>query len=164
MKISYVIRTMQVANSNAGVAFNQGDYQGAVECYYKALNLCNSLPLDVEFDRVRFEAGVYSGLSAVFGCQGKHLESFAAANKALVFFDQVTGDLDVVDTGKYLTAQVNQGVALATLGCLPAALDALCRAKDIFYRKGLDPVRNREWLEKVEGNIVAITGQIEKRQ
>jgi len=163
MKTVHIIGMMQRVVVNADKAFSQADYQGAVKCYNKALCLCGSLPVTVEFDRVRFEALVYSGLSAVFGRQGKHMESFVAANKALVFFDQA-GELDAVEVGKYLMVQVNQGVALAALGCLPAALEALFRAKDIFSRKGLDPVKNKEWLDVVEGNIVAINIQLEKRQ
>jgi hypothetical protein len=91
------------------------------------------------------------------------LESFAAANKALVFFDQAD-ELDAVEVGKYLVAQVNQGAALAVLGCFPAALEALYRAKAIFSDKGLDASKNRQWLELVDGNIVAINEQMKKRQ
>jgi tetratricopeptide (TPR) repeat protein len=154
---------MQEAHENAHRAFHQGDYQGAVECYNKALDLCSSLPVDVAFNRARFEAIIYASLSAAFGRQGKHMESFAAANRALVFFDQLD-ELDAVETGKYLMVQVNQGTALAALGCLPDALEALCKAKEAFNNKGLDPNKNSQWLSMVESNIVAIKGQIEKRQ
>jgi tetratricopeptide (TPR) repeat protein len=163
MKTTHVIRDMKLACENANKAFNQKDYQGAVENYQKALHLCSSLPEDTEFDRRRFEAAIHAGLSAAYGRQGKHMESFAAANKAMVFFD-LCGELDAVETGKYLMAQVNQGTALAALGCLPAALEALQRAKDLFSNKGLDPAQNRQWLEMVEGNIAAIQAQIEKHQ
>ena len=163
MKTSHVIRTMQQTNEKASRAFNQADYQKAVECYSKALQLCSSLPENVKFDKVKFEAIVQSGLSAAFGRQGKHMESFAAANKALVFFDKI-GELDAVEIGRYLMAQVNQGTALAALGCLQAALDALYKAKDVFNCKGLDPVKNRQWLEMVEGNIAVIKEQIKKHQ
>jgi tetratricopeptide (TPR) repeat protein len=163
MKTAHVLRAMQQAKEDAIRVFSQADYQSAVECYSKALQLCNSLPEDVKFDRVKFEAIVQSGLSAAFGRQGKHMESFAAANKALAYFEQST-NLDVVDMGKYLVAQVNQGTALAALGCLSAALEALYRAKEIFSNSNLDPVVNRPWLELVEGNIVAVNDQIVKRQ
>ncbi|MDR2719482.1 MAG: tetratricopeptide repeat protein [Nitrososphaerota archaeon] len=162
MKTAHIIRTMQQANENANKAFCQDDYQGAVECYNKALHLCSSLPMDVKFDRVKFEAFVHSGLSAAFGRQGKHMESFAAANKALTFFDQV-GELDAVETGRYLMAQVNQGTALAALGCLEAALEALYKAKELFSHKGLDPDKNKQWIAMVDGNIAAINDQIKKR-
>jgi tetratricopeptide (TPR) repeat protein len=154
---------MQEDIEKAHRAFHQSDYQGAIECYNKALQICSSLPVGVEFDRTKFEAMVYAGLSAAFGRQGKHLESFAAANKALAFFDQI-GELNAVETGKYLMAQVNQGTALAAFGCFSAALEALDKAKKVFNNKGLDPIKNKHWLEMVDGNIVAIKGQIEKQQ
>jgi tetratricopeptide (TPR) repeat protein len=163
MKTVHITRKMHQTIENAIEAFHKANYQGAEECYIKALQLCNSLPVDVEFDRNRFEATVQAGLSAAFGRQGKHMESFAAANKALVFFDN-TSELDSVEIGKYLMAQVNQGTALAALGCLPAALEALCRAKEIFSKNKLDPVKNKAWLDMVEGNIVAINGEIAKHQ
>jgi tetratricopeptide (TPR) repeat protein len=163
MKTTHIIHTIQQTNEKANKAFNQTDYQGAVECYNKALQLCNSLPDDVKIDKNKLEAIVQSGLSAAFGRQGKHMESFAAANKALVFFDQ-SGELDAVETGKYLMAQVNQGTALAALGCFSAALEALYRAKDVFSHKGLDSIKNKQWLEMVDGNIVAINEQIKKHQ
>jgi len=157
------IQIMQQVAEDANAAFNNDDYQGAVECYRKALHLCDSLPVDTAFNKDRFEAIVYSGLSAAFGRQGKHMDSFAAANKALVLFDQID-QLDAMETGRYLTAQVNQGIALATLGCLPAALDALHKAKEFFNHKGLDPNKNKQWLDMVEGNIEAINKQIKKHQ
>jgi len=161
--ITVVVRMLWEANDQASEAFRQGDYQGAIECYNEALHLCSLLSVEVVFDRARFEAIVHAGLSAAFGRQGKHMESFAASNKALVFFDQVS-ELDAVETSKFLMAQVNQGTALAALGCLPAALEALHKAKQVFLNKSLDPAKNKQWLEIVEGNIVAINGQIEKCQ
>jgi tetratricopeptide (TPR) repeat protein len=154
---------MQQAKERAIKEFSQANYQSAVECYSEALQLCDSLPVNVKFDRVKFEAIVQSDLSAAFGRQGKHMESFAAANKALTFFEQ-SDTLDAMDTGKYLMAQVNQGTALAALGCLMEALEALHRAKDVFSKNGLDPIVNRQWLDMVEGNIVAINSQIAKRE
>ncbi len=161
MKATHVIRDMQQAQEKANKAFQQGDYQSAVEISQKALSLCSLLPEDVEFDKRRFEANVQAGLSAAFGRLSKHIESFAAANKALIFFDQI-GELNPTETGKYLMAQVNQGTALAALGCLPAAVESMEKAKEIFACKGLDPARNRQWLEQVDGNIAAIKAQIEK--
>ncbi|MDR2204126.1 MAG: tetratricopeptide repeat protein [Nitrososphaerota archaeon] len=163
--MSHVVCVLQEVSENADRAFRQGDYQGAVDFYNEALRLCSLLSGDVVFDRIRFEAIVYADLSAAFGRQGKHMESFAAANKALAFFDASDETaLSDVETGKYLMVQVNQGVALAALGCFSAALDALYRAKDIFRRKGLNPDKNKQWLELVERNIVAINGQIEQQQ
>ncbi len=163
MKTAHIIRDMQQAHRNAEQAFQKGDYQGTVECYNKALELCNSLPADAGFDWKRFEASIHAGLSAAYGRLCKHMESFAAANKALVFYDHM-GELNPADVGRYLMAQVNQGTALATLGCLPAAIEALQKAKDIFNCKGLDPDKNRQWLEMVDGNIAAIQAQIKKQQ
>jgi tetratricopeptide (TPR) repeat protein len=163
MKTTHIIRTIQQTNEKANKAFSQTDYQDAVEYYNKALQLCSSLPEDAKIDKAKIEAVVHSGLSAALGRQGKHMESFAAANKALVFFDQ-SSELNAVETGKYLMAQVNQGTALAVLGCFPAALEALYRAKDVFSHKGLDPTKNKQWLEMVDGNIAAINEQIKKRQ
>lgn len=163
MKTVHIISEMQEAVENAEKALQNTNYQGAIKGYNKALQLCSLLPTVVEFDRDRFEAAVQSGLSAAFGRQGKHLESFAAANKALLFFDKI-GNLSAAETGRYLMAQVNQGTALATLGCLTDALEALYKAKEIFSNKGLDPVKNKLWLDIVEGNIVAINTQIEKQK
>jgi tetratricopeptide (TPR) repeat protein len=154
---------MQQAQKTGEEAYSRGDFQGAVECYSKALRLCGSLPADADFDFRRFMASVNAGLSAAYGHLGKHLESFAAANKALTYFEQC-GELGPVEVGKWLMAQVNQGTALAALGCLPAALEALQRAKDVFAQKGLDPAVNKQWLELVDGNISAILAQIEKQQ
>jgi hypothetical protein len=91
------------------------------------------------------------------------MESFAAANKALAFFD-TAGELNAVDMGKYLMALVNHGTALAVLGCFSAALEALSRAKEVFSNSNLDPVRNKSWLDMVEGNILAINSEMVKRQ
>ena len=165
MNTMYKIREIQQTNEKAIMAFNQADYQGAVECYNKALQLCNSLPENTAFDKAKFEAIVHSGLSAAFGRQKKHMESFAAANKALAFFEQKNNEeLNDIDIGKYLVAQVNQGTAFAALGCLSASLEALHKAKEIFSNSKLDPVLNKQWLESVEGNILAVKTQIEKRR
>ncbi|MDR0797870.1 MAG: tetratricopeptide repeat protein [Nitrososphaerota archaeon] len=163
MKISHLIREIQQTNEKANRAFKQIDYQSAVEHYNKSLQLCSLLPDDVKFDREKFEAIIQSGLSAALGRQEKHMESFAAANKALVFFDRID-ELNATEVGRYLMAQVNQGTALAALGCLHAALEALDRAKEAFICKNLDPAKNKQWLEMVDGNIAAINKQIEKQQ
>jgi hypothetical protein len=81
----------------------------------------------------------------------------------LVYYDRLN-EIPVEDVGRFLMAQVNQGTALAALGCLPAALEALQRAKDVFRREGLNPEQNRQWLDAVDGNILAINKQIEKKQ
>jgi tetratricopeptide (TPR) repeat protein len=154
---------MQNAYRDADRLFHQGNYEGSVECYNKALKLCQSLPETTEFDRQRFEACCYAGLSGALGRLEKHLESFAAANKALVFYDQC-GDNYPADVGRWLMAQVNQGTALAALGCFPAAIEALQRAKEIFTNKGLDAAQNRQWLEMVDGNIVAIQAHMKEQK
>jgi len=163
MKISDVMKDMQDAYRQADQAFHKCDYQGSVDSYRKALKLCESLPAEQEFDRGRFEASCYAGLSGALGRLEKHMESFAAANMALAFYDQC-GDKYLADTGRWLMAQVNQGAALAALGCFPAAIEALQRAKQIFTDKALDPAKNAEWLKMVDGNIAAITAQMEKKK
>jgi hypothetical protein len=40
----------------------------------------------------------------------------------------------------------------------------LYKAKELFINKGLDPAKNKTWLDLLEGNIEAIKGQIEKCQ
>jgi hypothetical protein len=89
------------------------------------------------------------------------MASFAAANRALVFYDQC-GENYPADVGRWLMALVNQGTALAALGCLDAALEALRHAKEIFINKGLDIAQNRQWIDMVDGNIAAINAQIAK--
>jgi tetratricopeptide (TPR) repeat protein len=163
MKISDVMKDMQDAYRQADQAFHQCNYQGSVDNYNKALRLCESLPAEQEFDRPRFEASCYAGLSGTLGRLEKHMASFAAANKALAFYDRC-GENYPADTGRWLMAQVNQGTALAALRCFPAAIEALKRAKDIFTDKGLDASKNAEWLKMVDGNIAAITAQMEKPQ
>jgi tetratricopeptide (TPR) repeat protein len=163
MKTAHVIRDMQNAYREADQLFHGANYEGSVECYNKALQLCQSLPETTEFDQHRFEASCYAGLSGALGRLEKHLESFAAANKALVFYDQC-GDNYPADTGRWLMAQVNQGTALAALGCLAAALEALGRAKEIFVNKGLDSAQNKQWLEIVDGNIAAISARLKEQE
>jgi tetratricopeptide (TPR) repeat protein len=163
MKSVHVIRDMQNAYRQAEHAFSCGNFQGVVASYRKALHLCQSLPETEKFDRCRFEASVQAGLSGALGNLGKHMESLAAANKALVFYDQ-SGEKYPADTGRWLMAQVNQGAALAALGCFPAALEALGRAKEIFANKGLDAAQNKEWLKMVDGNIAAINAHLKEKE
>jgi tetratricopeptide (TPR) repeat protein len=163
MKTAHVIRDLQKSQKAGDRLFHQGNYEGSVECYNKALKLCLPLPLDEKFDRCRFEAFCQAGLSASLGRLGKHLESLAAANKALVFYDEC-GESYPADVGRWLMAQVNQGTALAALGCFDAALGALGRAKEIFVVHGLDTAENKPWLEMVDGNIAAINAHLAKQQ
>ena len=161
MKTTQILKEMQEAFKTADNLFRQGNYESSIEYYNRALSFSQSLPNETTFDRQRFDASCYAGLSGALGRAGKHLESFAAANKALVFYDSFCENYPA-DVGRWLMAQVNQGTALAALRCLPAALEALQRAKDIFVNKGLDIVNNEEWLKMVDGNIEAIYTQIEK--
>ncbi len=163
MKTAQVLRDIQKAWKEAAQSFQQGNYAGAVGCYQKALALCQSLPTDAKVDRCRFEASCHAGLSASFGRAGKHLEGFAAANKALVFYD-ACGDKYPADVGRWLMAQVNQGTALAAMGCFDAAVEALLKAKEIFVRHGLDMTDNKQWLEMVDGNIAAIAAHRKKKE
>jgi tetratricopeptide (TPR) repeat protein len=164
MKTVHVLRDMQEAFKSADRLFQQGNYEGSVECYNKALCLCQSLPPTAfeQFDWRRFEASCQAGLSASLGRLGKHLESFAAANKALFFYDEC-GEKYPADTGRWLMALVNQGTALAALGCLNDAIAAFVRAKEIFLCKGLDNPENKAWLEMVDGNIAAINAHLKEK-
>ena len=161
--MAHVLRDMQEASKDGDQQYRQGNYMGSVECYQKALKLCQSLPPETTFDRRRFEASCYAGLSASLGQLKKHLESFAAANKALVFYDEC-GEGYPADVGRWLMALVNQGTALATLGCFDAAVEALLRAKQIFLDHGLDACENQHWLEMVDGNIAAIKSHLAKQE
>ncbi len=163
MNTAHVIRDMQESYKAADRSFHQGNYAGSVDSYIKALKLCQSLPETETFNRRRFEASCYAGLSGALGRLGKHLESFTAANKALVFYGQ-GGETCAADIGRWLMAQVNQGTALAALGCLPAALEALGRAKELFVSNGLDVAMNKQWLEMVDGNIAAITAYLNEKE
>ena len=161
MKTAHLIRDMQKFWRDADFSFRQGNFEGSVDCYNKALQFCQSLPDCEGFDHRRFEASCYAGLSASLGRLGKHFESFAAASKALAFYDEC-GEKYPADTGRWLMAQVNQGTALAALGCLPAALEALGRAKEIFINRGLDIAENKQWIDMVDGNIAAIQSHMAK--
>jgi tetratricopeptide (TPR) repeat protein len=161
MKTAHVIRDMQKSHRDGERLFHQGNFEGSVESYNKALRICASLPPAEGFDRRRFAASCYAGLSASLGRLGKHVEGFAAANKALVFY-AACGDMYPADTGRWLMALVNQGTALAAFGCLDAALDVFARAKQLSTSKGLDMAQNKQWLEMVDGNIAAINAHIAK--
>jgi tetratricopeptide (TPR) repeat protein len=163
MKTAHVIRDMQKFLRDGDRLFHQGNYEGSVEGYNKALKLCMSLPSDTKLNRRRFEASCQAGLSASLGHLGKHLESFAAANKALLFYDEC-GEKYPADTGRWLMAIVNQGAALAALGCLKDAQVAFVRAKEIFISRGLDTAENKQWLEMVDGNIVALKARMAKEE
>jgi tetratricopeptide (TPR) repeat protein len=163
MKTTHVIRDMQKFWREGDMLFRQCNFEGSVECYNKALKLCMSLPVNEKFDRRRFEASCQAGLSGALGRLGKHIESFAAANQALAFYDQF-GEMYPADMGRWLMAMVNQGTALATLGCLADAQEAFQKAKEIFICKGLDTAGNKQWIEMVDGNIAAITAHIKEKE
>lgn len=153
---------MQKASRTAERLIKEGNFTDAVASYNKALCICSYLPADSGIDRPRFAASIYAGLSAAQGKLGKHMESFAAANKALAFYDEYGGKYPG-DLGRWLMALANQGTSLAALGCLDAAVEALWRAKEIFVRHGLDSGENRQWLAMVNGNIAAIRREAEKK-
>jgi tetratricopeptide (TPR) repeat protein len=164
MKTAHVIRDMQKSLKEGERLAHQGNFEGSVTCYNKALKLCLSLPSsDEKSARRRFEATCQAGLSAALGHLGKHLESFAAANKALLFYDEC-GEKYPADTGRWLMALVNQGTALAALGCLPDALEAFLRAKEIFINKGLDIAQNKQWIDMVDGNIATVRAHMAKEE
>jgi tetratricopeptide (TPR) repeat protein len=163
MKWAHVIRDMQQASRTAERLNQEGNFAGAVEAYNKALSICSSIPADSEFDRRRFAASCYAGLSAALGKLEKHLESLGASNKALMFYDEC-GDKYPADVGRWLMAVANQGTSLAALGCSGAALDALGRAKEIFTNHGLNTPENAQWLAMVDGNIAAINAHQTKQQ
>ena len=163
MKTAHVIRDMQQASRNAERLMVEGNFTDAVECFNKAVRISATLPADCEFDRQRFAAYCYSGLSAAQGKLGKHMECFAAANKALAFYDQ-HGDKYPADVGRWLMALANQGISLAALRCLDAAVEALLRAKEIFVKHGLNTEENKQWLAMVDGNIDAIRREAERQQ
>jgi len=137
--------------------------QAVSNCQVIAAPVSATLPPDCEFDRRRFAAYCYSGLSAAYGKIGKHMECFAAANKALGFYDEA-GDQYPADVGRWLMALANQGTSLAALRCLDAALEALLKAKDIFVRHGLNTEQNKQWLAMVDGNIEAIRREAQRQQ
>jgi tetratricopeptide (TPR) repeat protein len=163
MKTAHVIRDALNALKDGDQLFRQGNYKGSVDCYNKAMKLLASLPASTEFDRRSFEASGYAGLSAAYGRLGKHMESFAAANKALLFYDE-NGEKYPEHTGRWLKAIVNQGVALAHLGVFAEALITFQRAKEMFLNKSLDSPENKQWVAIVDENIATLTAQLEKVQ
>ena len=129
-------------------------------------SLCQSLPPDAleQFDRRRFEASLPSWLIRLrMGGWSKHLESFAAANKALLFYDEC-GEKYPADTGRWLMALVNQGTALAAFRCFQATLKRLSSGQKKFSScKGLDTPENKQWIEMVDGNIAALNAHLQKQ-
>lgn len=162
MKTAHVIRDALQALKDGDQQFRQCNYEGAVDLYSKALKLSEGLPSSEGFDCAAFHAAVQSGLSAAYGRLGKHLESFAAANKALLFYDG-HGEKYAEHTGRWLKAIVNQGVALANLGVFAEALNSFQRAKDMLISKGLDTAENKQWLSVVDENIIALKAHLEKK-
>ncbi|MCL2476364.1 DUF3856 domain-containing protein [Candidatus Bathycorpusculum sp.] len=161
MNTAQILSEMQQALRDAEALFHSGDYTGSAECYTHALTLSASLPNDTPFDRSRFEASCQAGLSAVFGRLDKPFESFAAANKALVFYE-ANGEQYPADIGRWLMAIVNQGTALAAFHCFDDAHAAFRRAKELFISKGLDTPQNKTWLTMVEGNITTLSAHLAK--
>ena len=156
-----LLRDLQKAFKDANRLFQQGNYEGSVECYREALQINSSLPPNTEFDCRRFEASCQAGLSAAYGRLDKPLESFAAANKALLFYDEC-GKRYPADTGRWLMALVNQGTSLAAFRCFNDAQAAFKRAKEIFISKGLDTPQNKSWIEMVNENIAVLNAQMSK--
>ncbi|MDR0373273.1 MAG: tetratricopeptide repeat protein [Nitrososphaerota archaeon] len=163
MKAAHILREMQTAFRDANRLFQHGSYEGTVECYNKALRLSSSLPSDIAFDRCRFDASCQAGLSAAFGRLDKPFESFAAANKALLFYDEC-GEKYPADIGRWLMAMVNQGTALAAFSCFNDAQVAFMRAKEIFISKGLNTPQNKQWIDMVDGNIATLRAHLAKEQ
>jgi tetratricopeptide (TPR) repeat protein len=162
MKTSHVIRDALQALKDGDQQFRLCNYEGAADLYKKALKF-SEMPSTTEgFDCSAFQAAVQSGLSAAYGRIGKHLESFAAANKALLYYD-ANGEKYPEHTGRWLKAIVNQGVALAHLGVFAEALNSFQRAKEMFVCKNLDTPENKQWLAVVDENITAIKAHLEKK-
>ncbi|MCL2360068.1 DUF3856 domain-containing protein [Candidatus Bathycorpusculum sp.] len=161
MKTAHILREMQVALRNADDLFHSGNYEESVKCYTNALALSSSLPSDTAFDRSRFEASCQAGLSAVFGRLDRPFESFAAANKALLFYEAY-GERYPADTGRWLMAIVNQGTALAAFHCFSDAQAAYMRAKELFLSKSLDTPQNKAWIAMVEANIATLSAHLAK--
>jgi tetratricopeptide (TPR) repeat protein len=163
MKTAHVVCGVLKALKDGDRLFRQGNYEGSVQIYNKALTLSKSIPAETEFDHPSFEASCYAGLSAAYGRLGKHLDSFAAANKALCFYDAF-GEQHPEQTGRWLKSVVNQGVALAHLGVFTEALNSFQRAKEMFVNKSLDTPENSRWVAIVDENIAALKAHLEKVQ
>jgi hypothetical protein len=164
MNTAHVLRDMQEAFKSADTMFKQGNYEGSVDCYQKALEFCQQLSQTAlqQFDWKRFEASCQAGLSAAYGRLDKPYQSFAAANKALFFYD-ACGENYPADTGRWLMAIVNQGTALAAFKCFGDSQAAFRRAKEIFISKGLDTTENKAWIEMVDGNIAVLEAHLAKQ-
>ena len=161
MKTAHVIRDVSEALKDGDHLFCQGNYECSVQHYNKALTLSKSLPAEVELDQPSFEAPCQAGLSATLGRLGKHLESLAAANNGLCFYDAF-GEQYPEQAGWRLKSIVNQGVALAHLGVFAEALTSFQRAKEMFINKSLDTPENMQWVAVVDENIVALKAHLEK--
>lgn len=161
MKTARIVRDALEALKNGDIQYRGGNFEGSLDSYRKALKLSQSLPSEADFDRRSFEASVQAGLSSAYGRLGKHLESFAAANTALLFYDEC-GEKYPEQTGRWLKSIVNQGVALAHLGVFTEALNSLQRAKEMFLSKSLDTPKNRQWVAVVDENIGLIKARLEK--
>ena len=137
MNTAHVLRDMQEAFKSADTLFRQANYAGSVDCYQKALRFCQQLSQTSlqQFDWKRFEASCQAGLSAAYGRLDKPFESFAAANKALLFYD-ACGEKYPADTGRWLMAIVNQGTALAAFKCFGDAQAAFQAGERNFHIQG----------------------------
>ena len=162
MKTAHVIRDALQALKDGDQQFKLCNYQGAVDLYKKALKLAETLPPTEGFDCQAFEASIQSSLSTAYGRLGKHLESFSAANKALLYYD-AHGEKYAEHMGRWLKDIVNQGVALAHLGVCGEALKSFQRAKDMVINKNLDTPENKTWMDIVDENIAAIKALMEKK-
>jgi tetratricopeptide (TPR) repeat protein len=163
MNTAHIIRDMIKYLNSGDQQRREGNYEGSVNCYNKALKLARALPSEAKFDRRSFEVLCQSGLSASYGRLNKHQESLSAATMALLFYDEC-GENYPAQTGRWLMAIVNQGTALASLGIFETALAAFQRAKDMFTHKGIDTQENRQWLNTVDENIVLIKAHLEKQE
>ncbi len=101
MKTAHVIRDMLKSLSDGDQQLREGNFEGSVDCYNKAIRLSDSLPAAAEFDRRCFEASVQAGLSAAYGKLRMHRESLSAATQALVFYDECGGRY-LSETGRWL--------------------------------------------------------------
>jgi tetratricopeptide (TPR) repeat protein len=160
MKTMRIVGEALEALKDGDLLFCKGNYEGSVDRYNKGLKLVVSIPAEAVFDHEGYVASCQAGLSAAYGQLGKHVESFAAANKALLFFD-ACGEKNPAQMSRWLKAIVNQGVALASLGVLEEALRSFQRAKEIFVNRNLDTSKNKEWLEMVDKNIASVKAHLE---
>lgn len=154
------VRQALIAWKQGDARFNAGDHELSVTHYRRALQLSRSLPAAEPFDHGVFEASCNAGLSGSLGRLGRHRESLEAANEALGFFDRAlpgsqakVGNMYPAESGKWLMASVNQGVALACLGRNEEALVSLLKAQALIRASGASAPGNEAWLATVEQNI-----------